>query len=472
MSSDLKPPATRPLAPLATATALLLTLLALLTLLMFLTAPASTAAAPEPSPGTKIAKALRTSPVYVDPAYARAVPPARQKQLARQIARTGLPIKVVLIPLTKGDAFDGEADTLGSVLRDRIDQRDLILVTSSETSQGDLRGFEWPDGRHQASDAANAVFFMDDLRDASLGDRTAKAIEIIKQGNGKAVYEKETEKLHGDTAGSSSGSSLSQGPTAPDHNKDKDEDEDEGIPWLPLLLALAALAAITTTGTLYYRRHRRTHSSTSPFAFPQAAFAAARAADEAELRRRAEAEILALGEAAQAAAPSTTPGLQKALDAYDAAGTVLDGARGLADLAGVLALVAEGRDALPPTPHTPHKSPSPLPLCFFNPLHGRATRTVRWRPLGHRTHLKVAACPDCTQSVRAHRPPEVLTDTPADTGTGTGRTSSGPHEVPYFEVDPDHSVWAATGYGSLLKDPEDSLAARVGRGDFSRGRTA
>jgi hypothetical protein len=40
--------------------------------------------------------------------------------------------------------------------------------------------------------------------------------------------------------------------------------------------------------------------------------------------------------------------------------------------------------------------------------------------------------------------------------------------VPYFEVPAERSLWAATGYGSLLSGPDDTLAARVGTGEFSR----
>jgi hypothetical protein len=177
-------------------------------------------------------------------------------------------------------------------------------------------------------------------------------------------------------------------------------------------------------------------------------FAAARAADESELRLRAEAEVLALGEAAEAT-ESGTPGLQHVLDAYAAAGTVLDAARGIPDLAGVLALVAEGRSAL--------TGGDGLPLCFFNPLHGRADRRLNWRPLGRRESLRVAACATCAAAVRTRRAPEVLTDTDED-----GRT------VPYFEIPSERSVWAATGYGSLVPGEEDGLTGRVTRGDFTR----
>lgn len=69
----------------------------------------------------------------------------------------------------------------------------------------------------------------------------------------------------------------------------------------------------------------------------------------------------------------------------------------------------------------------------------------------------MAACDTCASAVASHRAPEVLT---------------APHEgraVPYFEIPAERSLWAATGYGSL---GEDTLTARVGRGDFTRARDA
>ncbi|WP_282703301.1 hypothetical protein [Streptomyces sp. CC219B] len=395
--------------------------------------PVSTAAADTtPSPGERIAQALDTTPVFVDDAYASAVPPAEQRRLVRQIEKTGLPVKVVLTPLTKGDAFDGEADTLASVLRDRLPQRELILITTDGDYVASLNGYEWPADTHQARDAVAAVGFMDELRHAGLAARTAKAVELVAEGDGTAAYEEATSDL------GEPGTDSSPPPR-----------EESGSPGQAWAWAAAATAVAALASGAALLRRRRTPPPRSPFAHPQAVFAAARAADEAALRRRAEAEVLALGEAARSADTATTPGLHQALDAYAAAGTVLDAARTLPDLAGVLALVTEGRDALTATP-------SPLPLCFFNPLHGRATRRTTWRPLGRRDKAHIAACTPCTNALRTHRAPEVLTT-----------VSSSGDPVPYFEVPAERSVWATTGYGSLLRGG-DTLAARVGRGDFSR----
>ncbi|MBC2907188.1 hypothetical protein [Streptomyces cupreus] len=383
-------------------------------------------AADSPSTGERIANALRSSPVYVDEAYASAVPPPRQRQLAREIDRTGLPIKVVLTPLTKGDDFDGEADVLASVVRDRLPQRDLILITTDGTFTDSLNGYEWPTDTHQTADAAAAAGFLDETRDAGLADLTSKAVELVARGDGTEVYEEAMGDLE----------------TSPEPSPDPTRTE-AGSSW-PTWPVVAAVAGLALSALLLVRHRRRTPAS----ARPRTVFATARAADEAALRRRAEAEVVALGESARTT-DSAAPGLQCALDAYAAAGTVLDAARGLPDLAGVLALVTEGRDALA-------DSPAPLPLCFFNPLHGRGKRLMTWRPLGRRDRVRVAACSACATALRIHRSPDVLTDVTED-----GET------VAYFEVPAERSVWAATGYGSLLRGG-DSLAGRVARGDFTR----
>lgn len=440
MSSDVK-------RGLATACVALTALTALM--VTALPAAAQAPGAPTPTPGEKVADALRESPVYVDPAYAGSVPPPRQRQLVRQIEKTGLPIKVALVPIVQGDAYDGEADAFAEVVHDRVDRRELILVTGGDKLSGDLNGFEWPDEKQQARDAVAAVGFLDEMKDAGLAERTAKAVELIAEGDGTKAYEDATADLRDGDDGRSG--SLPHRPEG--------ADEESGPSWL-LPAGIAVAVALATAGLFLFvgvrrrgrgRSHRYPSATGSPFAHPQAVFAAARTADEAALRRQTEAEVLALGDAIQAS-DTSSPGMQSALDAYAAAGKVLDSARGLPDLAGVLALVTSGRDALEGTD-------SPLPLCFFNPLHGRAERRIRWRPLGRRDQLHVAACGECAAAVRTRRAPEVLTD------DLDGRT------VPYFEVPADRSVWAATGYGSLLGDADEAgLAGRVGRGDFSRGR--
>ncbi|GAA2946786.1 hypothetical protein GCM10011428_77440 [Streptomyces violaceus] len=154
-----------------------------------------------PSAGQRIANALRTSPVYVDEAYADAVPPSRQRQLERQIQRTGLPIKVVLRPLTKGDAFDGDSDVLAGTVRDRLpDQRELVLITTDGDFADSLDGYEWPADTHQTRDAVAAAGFLDETRDAGLADLTGKAVELVAEGRGTERYEEAIKDLDGSAA--------------------------------------------------------------------------------------------------------------------------------------------------------------------------------------------------------------------------------------------------------------------------------
>ncbi|MFF7867404.1 hypothetical protein ACFZCT_13210 [Streptomyces qaidamensis] len=395
----------------------LTTLAALLLTALTATGTAGAADGDAPSAGQRIANALRTSPVYVDEAYADAVPPSRQRQLADRIRRTGLPIKVVLTPLTKGDAFDGESDLLAGTVRDRLpERRDLVLITSDGDFPDSLQGYEWPDDTHQARRAVAAAGFLDEMRDAGLADLTAKAVDLVAEGKGEQRYDEAMSDLGGSARPTQSGS-----------DSGSDSESGSGMTgwWLLIAVPALALTALATRAALLRR------SRTPSPAVPQLVFTTARAADEAQVRRRAEAEVLALGEATQAADVTATPGLQQALDAYAAAGTVLDEARGLPDLAGALALAQEGRDALAGSPG--------LPLCFFNPLHGRAALRTGWRPLGRRDRLDVAVCQECADALRDRRAPEVLPDTDED-----GRT------VPYFEVPAGRSAWAATGYGSLM----------------------
>ncbi|MFF2012710.1 hypothetical protein ACFVWY_27050 [Streptomyces sp. NPDC058195] len=377
-----------------------------------------------------IARALASSPVYVDPSFAAAVNASQQQDLADQITRTGLPVKVALVPLEKGDAYDGEARALASVLKERLGLRRLILITNDSYGKW-LTGTEWPTDAHQTRDAAAAVGFLEELDDAGLAARISRAVDLVKDKKGTEVYRAETARIDREHS-------------ARPEVRENVSGSSGGGTGTVLVTVVAVLAA---AGAVFLVRRRRTPRPTA-FAFPDAVFAADLAADEAGLRRRAADELLALGRAVEDA--ESTPGLGGVLDAYDAAGRVLDAAQGLPDLAGVLALVAEGRSALAGSPA--------LPLCFFDPRHGTAVRRTVWRPLGRRERADVAVCEDCGQCLRARRAPRVLAV------RDRGRT------VPYFEVPAERSLWAATGYGSLLSGPGDTLAARVSAGGFSRTR--
>jgi hypothetical protein len=182
----------------------------------------------------------------------------------------------------------------------------------------------------------------------------------------------------------------------------------------------------------YLRRFRQ------PAGGRPAVFALAETADTERVRRRAQEAVIAFGEELEAAPPSDD--LNRGLDAYQAATMALDHAVSVADLAGVLVLVNTGRGG--------------PPLCFFNPLHGPSSRRASWRLIGTREQLQVPVCALCQRAISRHRPPAVLPDTVDG------------ERVPYLDVDPERSVWAATGFGVY----SDDLVERILRGDLRHRR--
>lgn len=437
----------------------------------------------KPSPGETIAQALRKSPVYVDSGYQQALPPAEQRKLVSRIKKTGIPIRVIIVPFVSGDAWGGDAEKMVDVVRDRLGEstkKEAVYITLSDASGSDfLDGFEFPRDKHQAFWGVSAVGHQEDMDGKPLGIRLSRAVDIVASGHGLKTYEKATADLKDDD--------------------EPDPGKSDGSSPVVLVLVIAGsvlVLGLLAVGFVLWRR-RSAVSVREPFAPPASVFTSAKDADERDLRAQAHDDVVALGERLSAYESEETvdpAALQLALDAYAAAGTVLDEARGIPDLAGVLALVEEGRQALGRADGTAATGPGParknankkspgktgtgkggpgkagagkggrkakdgdrIPVCFFQPLHGRADGWIRWRPLGRRESLHVAACDACTRAVRDHRAPEALTD------VHEGRV------VPYFEVPAAQSLWAATGYGSLGSEP---LTSRVTRGDFSRAATA
>jgi hypothetical protein len=396
-----------------------------------------------PSPGERIAAALRKSPIYVDPSLASALPKGRRRELLAHMRRSPVPVYVVLVPLVKGGTWE-DPDQLLTVVHDRLGRDGAYL--SLDDFQDQLAARQWGGTREQQQNtryAAQVPFFLDEMKDAPLADRLIRAVDLIAAGRGKAEYEAATAHLGRTRSSTGSGKS----------------DDGGGVP-LPAVLGAAGLGAAAVAGLAVWR-WRRTGRVPPPsrHRLPRTVLATALRANEEELREQAAREVVAFGELldrtdVDASAPRVRALLTEALDAYQAAGKVLDAARGLPDLAGVLVLVDRGRDALESARSLAgggREIPA-SPLCFFNPLHGDSAVAVNWRPLGSRERLRVKACHDCAKAVRAHRTPQVLLD----------RVDGRP--VPYFEVDADDSLWARTGYGQLRGD----LVQRILRGDLRR----
>lgn len=427
-------------------------------LLCGLAAPAPALAAGPTA--AEIADVLERSPVYVADELRAELPPERQRSLERRIKQTSLPIKVLLVPLDYDDRWGGEARQLTASVRERMDVPDdehLIMITAWEQVIPRIEAQEWPNDRYSARYAAFAVSAQErskDSEDSSPVELVEQVIPIVEAGDGEEKYREARSDNPYPSAGPGS--------------------DGEGLP-LPLVLLGGVVVLLLGGGAVAWLWRRR--RATQPFALPRHVFTAAREQSEKALRARAQSEVLRLGEelrGLEASGSCDLDVLRQALDAYAAAGRVLDDAQHLPDLAGVLALVTEGRDALAANQASKVKlakqpkrkqgrgagerdgkagQAAPLPLCFFHPLHGRAVKRTAWRPLGRRESLRVALCAACDRAVRGRHAPEALTD------LYEGR------ELPYFEVPAEHSLWTATGFGSF---GTESLTARVQRGDFTR----
>ncbi|GAA4227353.1 hypothetical protein GCM10022254_14840 [Actinomadura meridiana] len=391
----------------------------------------------EPSPGERLAAALRRSLIYVDPSLASALSGADRTQLITKFRKLPVPVFVVLVPLVKGGTWSDD-EQVATVVHAKLG-RDGIYITFSDIGD-ELRAKEWG-GDHQARYAAWAVSLNRAYDETSLSTRLNRIADLMLSGTAKKEYDRVSAEIN---------------KRAEERRK---EEEPNSSPALPISLGAAGIAAAGITAVLLWRRRRMTsvRRTDSALLLPRTVFSTAKRANEDQLRDQATNEVIAFGELLdETEIPGDKTGdlMTRALDAYQAAGKVLDGATGIPDLAGVLVLLDQGRDALasaqaiasgrPPIP--------PSPLCFFNPFHGDAPTKIEWRPVGSRRRLRVHACRECTRATRAKETPDILMD--REDG----------HDVPYFEADPSQSVWAETGYGHLRTD----LIPRILRGDQTR----
>ncbi|MER8186519.1 hypothetical protein [Kitasatospora sp. NPDC094015] len=165
-----------------------------------------------------------------------------------------------------------------------------------------------------------------------------------------------------------------------------------------------------------------------------------------------------------------------ALEAYDAAGRLLDEAEDLPDLTAAVVLAEQAVERLAAA-HTAHAGGRPRPFavrCFYNPLHGPAVRTAakpaaagrkaRRRPtVGAREAAaeRRPACAACRNAILAGQGLDVL---PALLPAGARRRGDGPVLVPYYAVPQQWSPWSATACGAY----DERTPALVLRGGHRR----
>ena len=161
---------------------------------------------------------------------------------------------------------------------------------------------------------------------------------------------------------------------------------------------------------------------------------------------------------------------ERALDSYETAKSLMSRARRPSDVRAVTQALEDGRFSLAvlEARRTGGELPARRPPCFFDPRHGPSVADVRWSPSGG-TDREVPVC--AVDELRLREGEEPLSRTVA---TADGRR-------PYWEAGPAYGPWAGgyfgggllpgllvgTMLGSMLSSP--AYAAEYGGGDFGGG---
>jgi MYXO-CTERM domain-containing protein len=391
-------------------------------------APAAAASLPK-----DIAAQLRRSPLVVDPALAEAVPAAQRHAVLRAIKAAPYPVWAVLVPLTPGDRYGGDASRFLNVIHGRLG-RDGVYVTVDDrllTTEAFGVDDDHPD-LYQASTVGN--FESREFDEPQIA-KVRRFVEVLGAPDLTARYERTEARLR---------RQREQFAPPPAATADG-EDEGGGSGWLLPVGVLALLGA----GGVFVHRRRHRHARPAPVdeaLLPARVFQHAHTAQADELREQIEERLLTFADRIDRTGTPSDPAAQErqqhALDAYAAARRVLSSDPRMVDLVGALVLVEDGTHALAAAEalETGRPAPRPVPLCFFDPRHPGSTKPIEWKP-----DLTVPACGTCRGELRGGRSPDALRD----------------DGHPWFETD---SLWARTGFGLF----EPDLAQRVGRGELRR----
>lgn len=386
----------------------------------------------------EIVEEMESDGVWVHPAYARAqgIDSAAEERLEALVAQTDfVDLRVVLVDIDfRDDRFQGNFASLSAWLHDDLGGDAVYVGVGSHTSQQiALEGLgDHPDDLFYAARLAVREHPDDVVAQTEL------AVELLDQADPYALWQ----EIPADERYST--------PSA-------DASGDGGVPWAGIGVAVFLVLALVLAAAGWFWRRRRTQrpARQARFTLPTAVLRTVRAAEDRQLRQRAETEVLALGEAlARDEHGSTHDALEawrSALDHYDAARAILAGAGSPADVVGALVLVRRGEEARAYADGDVRGPWRPSTGCYFNPLHGEAAERVRWRTGDSAATAEVPACGDCVRAVREDQEPDDVLDFVSGDGT-----------VHYFRL--DLGAWSETGYGTVTPDLLGELRrARSGR---------
>ena len=416
-----------------------------------------------------IVRALESSTVYLGPGTKSWLTPAQIREIEAAVSKGHLPVKVVLaqpadtssiksgddllVRLHDAGAPDGLYVGIDNVwhLRSGDKLYQPYLGSGTNIDQLNLALQQWGDvaGEDDLTDTVDRYLsYGDDGNPLPFGDGLVQVVQHLAKGEvdtlARVGEDGLTASLAKHRSTTSTGSTGSAG--SPNGNGGA------ATPWIiggGVVLLLAA-------GAVGLRRLGR-RSSRRPggaFVLPDSVLDRVREAEAAETRRRARADVVALGERIDAtdldahASELAATSWQTALDHYDAAARLMPSDAtaevDLLDAVGAIVLAQRGDGAL--TAALASKAYVPTTPCFLNPLHGNGDRTQLVEHGGVR--VKAPLCRRCRADLKAHRRPDILTV------VVRGKPEH------YFET--GREPWASTGFGALEPDLVGRLQGRRG----------
>lgn len=337
-----------------------------------------------------VASALRSNPVYNDPAAENALTSGQAADLRMQIQQTGLPIYIAVLPASAATETGGP-DALLRDLRNAVGRSGVYAI---------IAGNAFRAGATEGS--------VTGIADAAFASQSSNGPYAVLEAFVAGVDEQYNSTGSSGTSGSGSGSG--------------------GSPFIPLVVIGVIVAGIVALVVWSRRRSR-----------------AAQAQRIAALRGVLDADVTQLGERL-GAFDLTDPrlddagraDLQRALDSYVSASDASSGATSDADITRATSELEEGRYALAcvEARMDGRALPSHRPPCFVDPRHGPSSDDVEWAPDGG-VARPVPVCPSCATTLRSGSTPDAL----------EVETPSG--QQPYWRAGGDYAPYARGYYSSF-----------------------
>ncbi|MEU4968384.1 hypothetical protein [Streptomyces smyrnaeus] len=133
----------------------------------------------------RVARGLRSDPVYLDPLAAGTLSPAQLGRLRERAKRLEVPVHLVVVPLDTADESAGDGEVLAKRLRDRLgDDGDGVYVIADDSENGELEvvnhGAELDSAAlHDATEDLRFGEDGEDERDAGVYQRLDETLRIV-----------------------------------------------------------------------------------------------------------------------------------------------------------------------------------------------------------------------------------------------------------------------------------------------------